>query len=74
MIISLNNKTRLGKGSSWLTKPGMYYSMCTINNANITVRSYACRSSSTAINDMYEICNTMLGMKSTTFCYMEQSR
>lgn len=74
MIISLNNKTRLGKGSSWLTEPGMYYSMCTINNANITERSYLCKNSSAVINYTYEICKTKLGMKSVTFCYMEQSR
>ena len=72
MIISLNNKTRIGKGSNRLTQPGMYYSMFIINVYIISVRSYLCKRSGTVINDMY--CNTKLGMKSMTFCYMEQSK
>ena len=72
MIISLNNKTRLGKVTNWMGQPGMYYSMCRSNMG--CVRSYLCKSSGTTIDDMYEIWNTKLGMKSTTFCYMVQSK
>ena len=72
MIISLNNETRLGKVSNWLGQPGMYYSMCNINMG--CVRSYLCKSSGTVIDDMYEIWNTKLGMKSKTFSYMVQSK
>lgn len=72
MIISLNNKTRLGCNTDWMGCPGMYHSMCKTNMG--CVRTHLCKSSGTVIDEMYEIWNTKLGMKSMTFCYMVQSK
>lgn len=72
MILSLHNKTRLGCNTNWIGQPGMYYSMCRSNMG--CVRSHLCKSSGTVIDEMYEIWDTKLGMKSMTFCYMVQSK
>lgn len=72
MIISLHNKTRLGKVINWIGQPGMYYSMCRSNMG--CVQSSLNYNTDTVIDDMYEIWNTKLGMKSMTFCYMVQSK
>lgn len=72
MIISLHSKTRLGSNTNWIGQPGMYYSMCRENMG--CVRSHLCKSGGTVIDEMYEIWDTKLGMKSITFCYMVQSK
>lgn len=72
MIISLNNKTRLGKSINWLGEYGIMYSACKANSGRL--RTGLHKSSGTVIDDMYEIWNTKLGMKSMTFCYMVQSK
>jgi hypothetical protein len=72
MIISLNNKTRLGKSINWLGEYGIMYSVCKVNYERL--RTGLHKSSGTVIDDMYEIWNTKLGMKSIAFSYMVQSK
>lgn len=74
MIISLHSKTRLGKSVNWRGQYGMYYSMCNINMNMGCVRSYLRGRALAMIDDEYEICDTKLGMKSLTFCYMVNSK
>lgn len=74
MIISLNSKTLLGKSVNWKGQPGIYYSMCNINMKVRCVRSFLRGRSLTMVDDEYEICDTKLGMKSLTFCYMVNSK
>ena len=72
MIISLNNKTRLGKSINWLGEYGIMYSVCKANSGRL--RTGLHKSSGTMIDDMYEIWNTKLGMKSIASSYMVQSK
>lgn len=74
MIISLYSKTLLGKSVNWKGQPGIYYSMCNINMKVRCVRSFLRGRSLTMVDDEYEICDTKLGMKSLTFCYMVNSK
>ena len=73
MIIPLKNKTRLGKTTiNWIGQPGMYYSMCKTNMG--CVKAHLCYTTLTVIDDLYEIWDTKLGMKSSTTTHSFQNK
>ena len=60
------------KTNNWLGEYGIMYSVCNANSGRL--RTGIHKSSGTVIDDMYEIWNTKLGMKSIAFSYMVQSK